>query len=221
METIENKTYAFYFILIRKPNDTAATISRPYVSEGIESGPGWQEAFSKLPATTFSSIKVIVCDGHRGLTSLAKRSDWLIQRCQFHLLASLQGRRSKSAKSRHQKIGESLFQLAGFIMNSLDEKEIKKRIGKLKVIRKNSNSRVLRKIISGFVKHYQDFQTYLFYPDLKLPRTSNAAESLIGSVRNMIYRAHGFRTIKSFKFKVFAFLKHKRKITCNGFHQPN
>ena len=91
----------------------------------------------------------------------------------------------------------------------------------LECIMDETSSRVLRSVLSGFLTHYRDYRTYLVYPELYLPRTSNTAESLIGMIRSLCYRARGFRTIHALRAWIEALIKHRRTVRCNGVHQPN
>lgn len=221
MQQVERKMFSIYFILIKIPESKEAIIAPPYFEESKESALGWRNAFFSLPKPVFCSIVAVVSDGHVGLRSLALRNRWLMQRCHFHLLASLQGRRSRGRFSRHREIGELVFNLAKEIINSQDEKTIKPAIAKLKQIKSKTDSPGLRRLLRGFLKQYAQFRTFIEYPKLNLPRTSNSPESLIGCVRNLLRRAKGFRSTKSLKLWTEGLVKVKRRITCNSFHQPS
>lgn len=220
VQLIDSKVYTIYFILLRPINETRATIVMPYISSKTETWSGWQEAFRRLPNRTKKQILAMVCDGHCGLTSLAKQHKWILQRCQFHLLARLQAYCSKFTLSRHYQLGKSIYKQVTNILENPDEEKIAHDIQILKAIAKTVHSRGLKRTLSGFVKHYRDYRTYLYYPHLYLPKTNNAAESLIGGIRNFLHRARGFRTLRSLARWIEAFLKNKQKATCNGVYQP-
>lgn len=217
MITINKKLYTFYFILIRRILDTKAYIVAPYIAERKESYEGWQEAFVKLPRAVSASMCALVCDGHRGLTCTAKRKSWIIQRCNFHAIAKIQGRRSRWARSRHRKMGEDLYQLTNDVLTNPSEEAALDSVRKLWEISRQTSSKQLRTYLSGFTRYYWEYRAYLQYPELHLPRTSNAVESIIGSIRRLCNRAHGFRTINSLTLWVHALLKNKKFATCNGY----
>lgn len=221
IQQIENKRHSIYFILIRSHDSNEAYIAQPYYEEGSESYTGWFNAFEKLPKVVLKNIVAIVSDGHKGLVAVTKQNNWLMQRCHFHILAHLQGRRSKSQFSRHREVGIELFKLARDILENPNETEIQKSMIRLKEIEKQSSSPVLRRIIRGFLRNYQQFRTYLIYPELNLPKTSNSAESLISCVRNLLRKAKGFRTETSLKEWIEGLVKSKVKMKNNGSHQPN
>lgn len=215
--TLNRQTFAVYFIIIRRLNEQRAIIAPPYVKEGPESCQGWFEAFSSLPPQTLKFVRVLVCDSHLGLISYAKRNEWLIQRCHFHLLAALQGRRSRWARSRHRQEGQRIYELANTVLTSTEEYKVEAALLTLQEIKMYTTSPILRKVLSGFINHYAEYRTYFYYPQFYLPRTSNAAESLIGSIRKLSHKAHGFRTITSFLKWTCALLKFKKAVTCNGY----
>lgn len=221
IQEIEGKLYSIYFILVKEIGSNKAIISLPHFEEGKESYLGWINAFNALPEETFKSIGAVVSDGHRGLVSLAKRNNWLLQRCHFHLLSSLQGRRSKGQYSRHREVGETVFRLVKDILTNTRKDQIQNSICQLGEIRDHTDSPGLKRILRGFLKAYRQFRTYLDFPKLNLPRTSNSAESVVGSVRSLLHRTKGFRTLSSFKLWVEGLIKIKKEITSNGFHQSS
>jgi len=216
-----NKTWhTFYFILVRTTESSEAIITKPFVKKGVESQLGWREALGSLPGNVRKNVVALVCDGHRGLVNYSKHQKWILQRCNFHLIAFLQGRRSRWAKSRHRKEGQLVYDIANHVLTTKKENEVMPLILKLEEIAWHTKSPELRKALLGFVNNYKDFRSYLYYPELNLPRTSNTAESLIGCVRELCHRARGFRSMDSLKKWIFALLKNKKKIKCNGSFQP-
>ena len=213
---VDKKLYSFYFILVRRILDKEAVIAPLYVCEGKESYPGWWEAFAKLPPATLASIYALVCDSHIGLQYVARQKGWIMQQCNFHLIARIQGRRSRWAQSKHRKTGEYLYQLVKEAITNPDEEAILDTIREIWEAGQTTSSKNLKTYLSGFTRRYWEYRSYLQYPELHLPRTSNSAESLIGSVRKLCSRAHGFRTIRSLKLWVIALLKKKKVATCNG-----
>ncbi len=218
---IDSSWYTFYFILIKKPHQNYAIVAQPYVREGTEVWLGWCEAFSKLPLKTMASIVALVCDGHTGLVSTAKREGWILQRCHFHLIARLQTRRSKWKLTRHGEEGKILYGLVQKVLTLPASQDLSAYLEELRLRGKITKTRDLKTVLIGFTKHYQDYRSYLTYPELNLPKTSNAIESMIGLVQQLKSRSRGFRTISALTAWVNAVLKNRKRFTCNGFHQPN
>jgi hypothetical protein len=214
MQKVDGQTYTIYFILIREKNSNIAVISRPTILKGSEINKGWYRAFANLDKKIFHSVVALVCDGQSGLVYLAKSNGWIIQRCHFHLLAAIQGRRSRSRFSRHRKTGDFLYKTVSGIITG--KGNMSSDLAKVQTIAGASNSQILRKVLRGFIKHYSDYQNYYKYPGLNLPRTSNSAESVVGSARALLRKVRGLRTRQSFILWIHAFVKHKKTVVCNG-----
>lgn len=222
MQRVGRSVCTCYLILLRRTTDITAVITPPTILPGRESWLGWQQAFASLPESVKLRIVAMVCDGHRGLTSLAQRHGWLLQRCHFHLLASVQGRRSRWVRSRHRAMGGRLYRLVRHVLATRDESTILPTLTALEVIAWDTHSPVLRKVLSGFITHFRDYRTYLEHPELHLPRTSNAVEAVVAMVRDLQHRARGFRGNAAFSRWLTALYKHHRTIICNGSeNQPN
>lgn len=215
------KSYTVYFILIKEVASQNAIIVKPYILAGKESALGWKRAFAKLPKRTSSSIKVMVSDGHKGILKIARQHDWLIQRCHFHLISSFQGRRSKSKYSFHRNEGRLLYRATIKAITTTDEKILRKSLETIRQIATTAASPRFRYMLNGFLKDYERFRTYLKYPKLNIPKTSNSAESLVSGARELCSRAKGFKTMKSVKLWIYAYAKNKKTIVCNGAYQQN
>lgn len=212
----EKRVWTVYLILIRRSREARAWIAEPYMQEGKESCQGWQDAFALLPDKTRKAIAALVSDGHSGLVSVAHRNGWLLQRCHFHLIAKLQGRRSRWGSGRHRLMGEYLYALASEILTNPDEETAYRLLGELAAQRTLLGAGQIQRYLSGFFRNMPEYRTYLRYPSLHLPRTSNTAETLAGIIRRFLSRAHGFRTRTSLFRWVRILLKERQTIVCNG-----
>lgn len=221
VKCISRRWYTVYLMLIRSSGENKAIIAPPLILPGTENIRDWYTAFRSLPIKVHEHIRALVCDGHRGFYSYALRNGWLLQRCHFHVIAAIQGRRSRWHRSMHKAEGERLYQLVNKVLTTDQKDCLFQSLQDLETICQNTTSPQLRKILSGFVNYHQDFRTYLYHPDLHLPKTSNTAESLVGCIRELCRRARGFRTLASFTSWIEAEIKHRQTIACNGFNQPN
>lgn len=218
---IEKRWHTIYFIVLRPINDIDAVILPPHLGNNTESIQGWREAFDKLPKTVFVRIKAIVCDGHRGLTLASLKNFWILQRCHFHLIARIQSRRSKWKSSRHYDEGRRIYELVREILSVKDKSGIQRLLDELKELCFFTSSNELKSVIRGFLMHSDNYRSYINYPELNLPATNNAAESLIGMVQELRHRAKGFRTIFSFLRWTETLIKFKKTIKCRAKKQPN
>lgn len=218
---IGKRWYTTHLMLVRSCASSKAVIVPPVIRQGGETQPGWRAALSTLPPETHNRIVALICDGHRGLVNYAKWEGWIIQRCHFHLLAAVQGRRSRWSRSRHQEEGQQLYELVKTIITTPEGTDLLPLLTRLEDLGWETRSPQLKKVVSGFVNCVEDYRSYLRHPQLHLPRTTGAIESLIGTLKELRHRARGFSTIQSFTAWMQAALKLKSKVTCNGSDQPN
>jgi len=216
MIKIQSEIYAFYFMLFRPTNSNQAIIAKPYIQKGKESWLGWHRAFTALNPKIIKQTRALVSDGHSGLLSAAKLNDWIIQRCNFHIIAKIQGRRSRWLRSRNKEEGERLYALVNGVLTDKSETKVRAALRELQNHIFETKSAQLKRYLSGFIKHSSEYRSYLRYPELNLPRTSNSAEVMVRHIRKLCNRAHGFRTIKSLTLWVGGLIKHRQTITCNG-----
>lgn len=212
----EKRILTLYLMLVRSASASRAWIAEPYVQEGKESWQGWQEAFAILPVRTMKGIVALVSDGHKGLESVARRHGWLFQRCHFHLIAKLQGRRSRWASSRHRLAGEYLYAMVHEILTHPDDATAYRLRDELEEHMTALGGGQVQRYLRAFLRETPEYRTYLWYPLLHIPRTSNTAEALVAIIRRLLSRAHGFRTRASIIRWVTALLKTRQTMMCNG-----
>lgn len=221
IEYFGNKKYAVYFILIRSISDSKAYIFPPYMRAEGEVVLGWKEAFAKLPNEVLGRICALVCDGHTGLVYLAKAHGWRLQRCHFHLIYNIAHFSSFGLLNQTNNRGLRIKNLVQVVLYHKDPEAISLALVALQKIKDSVISRVFKTVISGFLKHYEDYRTYLKFPQYCLPSTSNSVEFLNSQIRDLQYRARGFRTPKSFFSWIIGFCKYRKFVTCRGKNQPN
>ncbi len=222
IKRIKHQWYTVYVIAAKKSQQSTATLFNPVILNGRESYHGWRAVLDTVPMEIRKKVAVMVCDSHRGLVYYARWNGWKVQRCQAHLIFALAGRRSRSHWSRHQKEGERIYQLAKIIFTTQKQKVLNEALDEIDALRRETNSKILKRIIGGFVRSFDEYRTSLENPHLNLPTTNNAMESFFGQFQELCHRARGFSSVKSLTLWATAFAKHKKYITCNGAsHQPN
>lgn len=212
---VRGKMTTVYIILVREVSDTIAFVHRPHIETGNENVAGWDRAFDTVPESVKNRVVALVCDGHRGLVYSAKWRDWKLQRCHFHLLKSLTVRRSARSTRGHATTGAKMLSLARIILTTTDENLLARSVSEIETIGWEAKSGSLRAVISGFLNHLDEYRTYLLFPELRLPRTSNSGESFIGGLQKVFSQAHGFSTKKSFVLWTECYAKWRKNIACN------
>ena len=221
-QVVRGEIWSVYVILLRSIDSVSAVITAPYLLKGSESGIGWHTAFDRLPEDVKKRIIAIVCDGKRQLVLFARRKGWILQRCHFHLRYRIANYARTGILNRNKGVAEKIQTFIDTILFDPDENSVQQTLRRLEIFMPRVRSFGLRFVLRGFLKNYLDFRSYLMFPRLHLPTTTNSAESLNGKFRDLQRRARGFRTIKAFYLWIVALCKHKKTITCNGSRfQPN
>lgn len=206
--------HTWYFFFVRTPAEDEATILAPLYRPGTETVAGWRQAFDMIPPDVSARIAALVCDGYVGLAQEARWRGWLLQRCQFHLLARIQSRRSRGKSGRRQEEGKMLFGLVREASTTTDADVLARALARIEEYAWHIRSRELKNVLMGFVNHADDYRTYLRHPELRLPITNNTAEAFVGLVEDLGRRARGFRTVSALHEWIVALVKVRRKIRC-------
>ena len=218
---IHGEKYAIYVMLLRPRHSTEAVILPPQLSAGHEDARGWQQALQAIPPAVRRRIGALVCDGGTGVVSLAHHNKWLLQRCHFHLLSAVQNYLTTGPRSKNRPFAQLVMQEVQRALLDPSETVAQEHLVRLATMRAETRSRGLRRVLGGFLLHWKEYRTYLAYPELSLPTTSNTAESFIQCVRDLMYRCRGFRTQEKLIAWITALAAHKKTIRCRGKNQPN
>lgn len=214
---VNGEKITIYLILLRPVDSDIATIALPVFAFGHETGEGWTYAWQQIPDAYKRRVCGLVCDGQWWLIAFGYRNGWVVQRCQFHLLANLQMYLGIRDRQRNSRVLTLVYGL--FAASSLQRS--RRILGKLAAIRDRSKSRGMRRVLSGLETNYCDFQSYLHHPELNLPTTTNAAESCVSGVRELMRRCRGFRSMNTLQLWLTGYILWKKTIRCNGKNQPN
>jgi len=217
VEYINDIPHIVYFILLRDFSSNKAVICPFFVTIGIGEGLyGWKSAFNAIPDNVRKRIRVLVCDGLQSFRGIAHNEGWILQRCHFHLRARLVHNCSIRRFGHRPKFSRRILQLCDIILKTGNEKQLNQALNQLELMKKSITSRSFRSVISGFLKNYEEYRAYLYFPEMHLPTTSNTVENLIGQIRNLQRRAKGFRSLKSLTSWIEAYCKFTKTVTCNG-----
>lgn len=214
VELIGESWVTVYLMLARSVTDDIAVILPPRIARGRETPRGWSDAIDAMEPSILCRIKAIVCDGHAGLTSQGLWRSWVVQRCHFHLIASIRARRATTPMARNQGEARVLIENARVILTSTNPRQVERSLSLVEEAGWQSSSRLVRKVVSGFVRNYLDYRSYLRYPELNLPSTSNSAECVASIIGDIKRRLRGFKTERSFESWVIAVLKLKGAVKC-------
>lgn len=218
---ILGKKYTIYLLLLRPRTDEEAIIWLPHIAAGHEDIRGWHEAIATIPHAIQARIGAIICDGGTGIVSYAHQRGWLLQRCHFHLLAAVQNYLTTGPRSRQRPFALRVMWLTQTVLCDSDGGAVQSALHTVDAIRRTTRSRGLRRTLGGILLHWREYRTYREYPEWRFPATSNAAESCIQCIRDLLYRCRGFRSKRQLIRWLTAFTIYKKTIRCRPKYQPN
>lgn len=216
----DRREWVLYLIALKPTRARRMYFLDPVLIKGRERLESWQQAIGTIPPQTKNRVRALVSDGLRGFQQLANREGWVHQRCHFHLLSALvrgKGRRRYAARGSATRNA-----ILHAVRIMLVDNPTGKRESARRALHRHADNPscpvYVRKHVLEFFEREQDFRTYLRYPELNLPTTTNAVESTGRLVRKATRTA---RTPESVLLRATALLRLKKSIVCNGNHQPS
>lgn len=219
----EKKRAVIYLSILRPINSSIGYLLPPVVAFGAESNKKWQCILDSIPPEILGQIKGLVCDGVSGMTEAGQRRGWVVQRCQFHFIKTIERFRGKKNRFITEKdFREDLYQKMRRALVLPEGKEADDLF--LQIADMASEDRCpkwVRLFVAELLRYRQQFRAYILHPDLCLPATNNSSESLAAIIRTRLYLARGFRTMASLRRWIQGLIANKKHIVCNPARQPN
>jgi len=213
--TFQDKYWVLYNMAIKPVNENLAYFLDPVQRCGRENARGWEAALSTLSWDLKERIRALISDGLPGFEAIARRHWWHNQFCHWHLLTSLEsklGRRRRVLGSRWLR--ERIYVLVREALVTTDEERLRLLTEQLKQLTGRWDcTRPLRWTVSEFLSRANYYRAYLRYPELRLPTTTGAIESMHGLLREAIGSVNNPEAVL---LRATAFLRLRRSITCNG-----
>lgn len=213
--------WVLYLMAIKPVDDSRATLIDPVLLAGKESYENWNYAISTIPTEVRSQIRAFVSDNFRGAKRLANHYQWIHQLCHFHLIAQLQirrGRRKSIIAGR--SIREKIYLNIREALETSDKQYLKVLKTRLKrLVRSPKCPGKMRLITNEFLRSIDWYRTYLLYPKLNLPTTTNTIEAT-GKIIRQVSRT--INSPKALQVWAIAIIRLRDTATCNGRNnQPN
>jgi len=210
--------WVIYLIAVRNINSHKATILEPFFLPGAETSAKWECLFQRLHPRLSKRVVALVCDGITGMRNNAIRNGWAFQRCHFHFINVIERFRGRVNKNiRLKEFREDYFQSIKAALYVKSPKQYQELIEHIKMMIQNPDCpKWLRRYGNEFIRHKEEFRTYLKYPEYNLPTTTSAMEKYCGTLRELLNRSHGFKTIESMKKWIILYARKNYEITCNG-----
>lgn len=216
--------WTLYLMVLKPVNSSLAYLLDPLVLPGGESYENWEKAIESIDHSLRGQIKAFVSDDFRASQRLVEKYGWIHQLCHFHLIAYLQVRRGKRKSSIFGiTIREKVYQDIREALETSDRRrlgELKKEL--IRLANKKSCPRSIRMIIHEFLRKIDSYRAYQNHPELHLPHTTNAVES-VGKIIKRISR--NLQTPSALRRWVIALVRFRQVVKCNGKelnkNQPN
>lgn len=220
---IEKKNAMIIIILLRSVKGDKAVFALSEILFGGETEENWKSAFLNLPKHLKKRIIALVSDDSLGLIKYAKTENWIIQLCNFHLKARFNRFLGKRKKIKFRNERHLAYNLICCVAEEKNNKRLGFLIREIKKLSLNKNTpKYLKLHLRGFLRNWRDYRTYLKYPELNLPNTSNSAEATIKIIRETFQQKRGFKTAKSLRRWLKAIQILHPIITCKrANHLPN
>jgi hypothetical protein len=219
----EKKRAVIYLSILRPINSSVGYLLPPVVAFGAESNKKWQCILDSIPSEILGQIKGLVCDGVSGMTEAGQRRGWVVQRCQFHFIKTIERFRGKKNRFITEKdFREDLYQKMRRALVLPEGKEVDDLFLQIAdMANEDRCPKWVKLFVAELLRYRQQFRAYILHPDLCLPATNNSSESLAAIIRTRLYLARGFRTMTSLRRWICGLVANKKHIVCNPARQPN
>lgn len=213
----KRRPWVLYLMALKESGSHKAIFVDPVMQSGSESRNRWINALQTIPAEKRTRIRALVCDNFGGCMTIARKNAWVLQLCNFHLLASMQRRlgRLRPRGVAQKELREQGFRLVKAAL--LEPNENSLRVLALELVQLAGHPSMPRKfadIIREFIRRIDNYRAYRLHPGLQLPRTTGSVESKGRSIRDLIRKSRGLRTPKAVALWVTKYLRMCPEIAC-------
>jgi hypothetical protein len=211
---LRGRRWVLYNQALKPMSANQAWFLDPYLRGGRENVYGWEAALDTIPQAIAGRIRAVVSDGTPGIDRLVHSRGWLLQFCHRHLLATLERRLGAPWRQRTiQQPGRGILAAVREALVAVDDGCVTGLCQEIIGLSRHPNCTLgLRYTAQYFVRHLEHYRTYLHHPELALPTTTCAVESMHHQLRQIIGTVND---PSSMRLRVAAFLRLNRTITCN------
>lgn len=212
------KHWVLYLTALKSCSGNTAHFLDPVLLMGSEGASKWERVFTSIPRRTQARIRAIVVDNVRGMHKIARRHHWVLQLCHFHLILKLQVHRRGPRKAlRGGSVREEIYWLIRKALQLPEGARLRNVMARLGHLAKGDcGTRRMRGVVQDFVHFIADYRAYRVHPELGLPSTTNAVESMGRLVREMFRRNRSGSSPKALLLWTTALLRMRSRIACNG-----
>lgn len=210
--------WVLYQMALKPASANKATFLDPVLLQGKESAAHWDRALAAIPKRFQRRIVAVVVDNLRGMEHSAKRRGWILQLCQFHMLLKFQVRRRMLVHSFQGGPARSeLYRLIRRALKPPGGAPLRRVIRRLRVAAENpSFPNRVQGAAREFVEQLAHYRACIDHPEMRLPSTTNAVESMGSLLRDVFKRHHSAVSPKSVLLWATVVTRLRSEIVCNG-----
>src|SRR6266480_1367173 len=214
----EGIPWVLYLTALKPCRGHQATFLDPLLLPGREGASRWQQAVVAIPAEARQRVKALIVDNLPGMERIAQRYQWVLQLCHFHLLLKLQApRRRVRYALRGGAVREEIYQLIRSALLLPDGRRLSRAVERLKRLsRGDCGTLRIKTTLCQFLVDLPFYRSYLAHPNLGLPLTTNAVESMCRLIREMLRSSRAGSNPTSLLLWATALIRLRPTVTCNG-----
>lgn len=214
----EEKPWVLYLAALKPCSGNSAVFLKPLLFPGKEGGSKWQKVFSAIPNEIRHRICALVADNLNGMQMIARENNWLLQLCHFHMLIKLKVcRKRMQRKLKGGSIRAEIFDLVSYALRARDPQKLNVALARLEFLSKGDlATKRIRATIRDFLDCFGYYRTYLDYPNLELPTTTNTMESMWAILRGLLRHSRAGSNPKSLLMWAEALIRVRGSLVCNG-----
>lgn len=214
----EGIPWVLYLVALKPCLGHQAIFLDPLLFPGREGASRWQQAVDAIPAHARKRICAVVADNLPGIEKIAYQHGWALQLCHFHLLLKLHAPRRRVRHAlRGGEVREEIYQSIRNALLLPKGKRLSQTIEHLKRLSHgNCGTMRIKIVLCQFLVDLPFYRSYMAHPDLGLPLTTNAVESMCRLLREMLRSSRAGSNPKSLLLWATALIRMRPTVTCNG-----
>jgi len=213
------RPWILYLTALRACRGHRARFLDPLLLPGQEGASRWRHVVAALPPAAQRRIRGFVADDLPGMRRIARDHGWILQLCHFHLLLRLRGPRPhpRPHALRRPAVRAALDRLVRQALVLPDGPRLERCLARLRhLAHRDCGTLRTQRTIRQFLQHVADYRAYLTHPELGLPRTTSAVESMGRIVRELFRSSRAGSNPRSLLLWATALIRLRPEVICNG-----
>jgi hypothetical protein len=214
----DGRPWVLYLTALKSCRRNSAVFLDPLLFPGKEGATGWRHAVSAIPPGPLHRIQALVADNLPGMRRLAHAHGGVLQLCHFHVLLKLQVRqRGVRYALRGGSVRDEIDQLIRRALYLAEGPRLQRYLACLRRLsHSDCGTARIQMAVREFLQGFHFYRSYLTYPELGLPHTTNAVESMGRILREMLRSSRAGSNPGSLLLWATALTRLRPTMTCNG-----